>query len=149
MGSLKLKIDADGDGTAELFASFEANGFAGWGSAWFDLLDLEKKANEFGKYPLDQSNLPLVEGGYWKKDGIGEIEQEHLHISAYPINSRGGIGLRVQAATPYQGENEKRSVHSASVELKVTYAQLGRFSDQLRELAKGSLTEVVLEEEPI
>ena len=144
-----MTVNADDDGTAELFAQFEANGFAGNGSAWFDLLDLQTKADDFGKYPLQAAEMPCIEGGYWKKDGSKEIEQEHLHISAYPINLRGGLGVRIRASTPFQHDDELRAQHSASVELKVTYEQLGRFSSELKELARGNLKEVLLEEEPI
>lgn len=149
MGWLRLTIDADDDGTAELFARFEANGFSGKGSAWFDLIDLQAKADDFGKYPLQVTETPFIQGGYWKKDASKEIEQEHLHISAYPINLRGGIGMRIRAATPFQQEDASSAVHSASIELKVTYEQLGRFSSELKELARGNLKEVILEEAPI
>ena len=149
MGWLRLTIEQDDDGTAELFAQFEANGFAGRGSAWVDLIALKNLAAGFGKYPLETSDRPCIEGGYWGREGTGKLDQEHLHISAYPIGSRGELGVRVRAATPFQHEDERRSQHLASVELRVTYEQLGRFSKDLKWLTDGNLSEVVLEEEPI
>ena len=34
MGYLKLQLEPNEDGTGELFANFEADGFSGHGSAW-------------------------------------------------------------------------------------------------------------------
>jgi hypothetical protein len=150
MGKLRLRIEPDdgGDEIAELFADFEVGGFAGWGSAWIKLSQLKDLAGQFEKYPLDSNNLPHIEGGYWNNDG-SKLEQEHLHISAYPVNQRGGIGIQVCVTTPYEYEADRRAKRHAVVELQVNYAQLANFSEELKKMAEGSSTEAMLEDEQI
>ena len=98
-GHLRLWIETDGDGTGELFAQFNVNGFSGIGSAWFDLLGLVERAKLFAQYPLPQKRPVVLEGGYWSGEKPAALLQEHLHISAYPINSRGALALKIRVAT--------------------------------------------------
>lgn len=146
MGYLKLRIEADGDGTAELFAEFEGRGFSGHGSAWFDLLSLAEKAKEFAKFPLQPNGPACIEGGYWSKNKPDRIEQEHLHISAHPINGRGGIGVRIRAAESFDPEYQSQPNSRVSTELETSYEQMAKFSKHLRDLVNGHLTVVVLDE---
>jgi hypothetical protein len=145
MGYLKLQLASDDDGTGELFADFESNGFAGHGSAWFDLVDLAKTAMQFEQYPLPNVPPVCLAGGYWNSDKPATLKEEHLHISAYPSNSRGGIGVRIRSA--YEATMDGRaSLHIASVELRASYEQMSHFSKSLVALARGEVKEVVLDE---
>jgi hypothetical protein len=99
---LRLWIATDGDGTGELFAQFRAKEFSGIGSAWFDLVSLAEAAKLFAQFPLPKEQPPTLEGGYWKQDEPGALQQEHLHISAYPTNARGEVGIQIRVATPLQ-----------------------------------------------
>jgi hypothetical protein len=146
MGYLKLRIEPDGDGTAELFAEFETKGFSGRGSAWFDLQTLASKAEKFGQYPLPSEPHVCIEGGYWTEDHFSKLAEEHLHLSAYPINSRGGIRLKIRVASSLGGNARPQSQCYAGAEISTEYEQLARFSRELASLARGETNEVVLNE---
>ena len=79
---LKFTVIHDDDGTGELFAEFLVNGFSGAGSAWFDTQFLAESASESDRFPLDEYSKPILQGGHWSKEKTGEIEQEHLAVSA-------------------------------------------------------------------
>ncbi len=145
-GHLKLWIEADDDGTGELFAQFNVNGFSGTGSAWFDLADLAEKAKLFSQYPLPQKPPVVLEGGYWDKKARAILIQEHLHISAYPIDSRGGLALRIRVATPLGDNKRPESQFIASAEMKTTYEDISRFSKELESLARGEIREAEISE---
>lgn len=145
MNGLRIYIKAGDDNTGELFARFESNGFSGCGNAWFDLKSLAIQAELFAQYPLHLNPPPEIEGGYWNADAT-KIEQVHLHVSAYPINSRGDIGLLIRVAMPYENPDRIGLEFSASVEFKTNYEQLRKFSTDLQSLALGHLEEVVFEQ---
>lgn len=76
MGYLKLRLAPHDDGTGELLADFESNGFAGHGSAWFDLVDLAKTAMQFEQYPLPNAPPVCLAGGYWNSDKPATLKVE-------------------------------------------------------------------------
>ncbi len=148
MGYLKLQLASDNDGTGELFADFESNGFRGHGSAWFALVDLAETAMQFEHYPLPNTPPVCLAGGYWNSDKPATLKEEHLHISAYPSNSRDGVGVRIRAAfeTTMDG---RASLHVASIELRASYEQMSHFSKALVALVREEASEVVLDERDI
>jgi hypothetical protein len=50
MDALKLTYSPDDDGTGELSAFGQAEGFAGSGSAWFGLVEVEAFCSSLGTY---------------------------------------------------------------------------------------------------
>jgi hypothetical protein len=148
MNTLQIFIKTGDDGTGEVFAKFEADNFSGCGSAWFDLKKLAAQAESFAQYPLSAETPPRIEGGYWNTSAT-KIDQEHLHISAYPINSRGAIGLLARVAVPHENPDRVGLNFSASVEFKTNYEQLRKFSVDLRSLALGELSEVLFQESEV
>lgn len=144
---LKMSINRQDDGTGELFIEFETNGFCGRGSAYFDLKFLEEKAAEFAQYPLPADRSVCIEGGYWTNDDPQKLSQEVIHISAFPTNSTGEIGLQVRVCEPYYGvENKPYIRYSASVELKASYEEIGIFSKRLIHLVRGDIPSFRFEE---
>ncbi|MES2356677.1 MAG: hypothetical protein V4568_20225 [Pseudomonadota bacterium] len=144
-GHLKFWIRNYGDGTGELFAEVESHGFAGVGHACFDLTDLVAKAEKFARYPLSTEEPVCISGGYWTDD-LKQIEQEHVHISALPINLLGEISLLVRVAESHDGYPRTGIRHSVSVELKASYEQMSQLSKDLSLLARGEIAEVIFNE---
>ena len=139
---LRLSIEPDDDGTAELFAEVKSNGFAGMGSAWFDLRYLADFAQSLGNaFPLETA-LELT-GGYWGKDGSG-LTQEHLGIRFYPIGGSGKIGCQVRLATRTGPHDRAEEKHSVQVELLTYYQELQDFAAKIRNLATGQAHEAIL-----
>jgi hypothetical protein len=149
MGYLKLQVDSDEDGFGELFASFEANGFAGHGSAWFGLNSLQEMAKQLEQYPLPSTPEVYIAGGYWTNDEPATLKEEHLFIAVYPTNSRGGIGVQVRVAHEELMGDGRETFFTASAELRTSYEQMKKFSKALVALARGEVTEFVLDENDV
>ncbi len=149
MNYLKFTFKPDDDGTGELFAEFSANGFSGHGSAWFDKQNLCDISKEFEQYPLPTDKKPTIEGGYWGNEKPAQLSQEHLHISAYPIDSRGNLGLRIRATTDLCTDERKESQHFVAVELKTNYSAMERFAKDLQKLVTGTIKELVISENTV
>jgi hypothetical protein len=106
---------------------------------------LSKSAEEFNRYPLNGYSEPILLGGFWSKDTSGEIDQEHLAVSAYKTNNTGGVGVQVRVASEIWEGVRPESQFKAVVEIETTYEHLSRFSKQLKALALGQCEEAVLE----
>jgi len=144
---LRLRFYDDFDGTGELAADAESDGFAGKGSAYFDIENLKDFAKALREYPLPFGSERLsIEGGYGLT-GDGELKDERLAIKVYPVDNRGHIGVQVRmAAEPSAGESsESRLV--AKLELMTTYEPIAQFGKGLLELVEGKVGEVVLQGE--
>jgi hypothetical protein len=85
-----------------------------------------------------------IAGGYWKMDRSSELDQEHLRITVYPINSRGYFGVQVKMATKLDPGERPQSQQSATVELVTTSEPLARFSRALIGVLRGNAEEAVL-----
>ena len=110
---------------------------------------MAEKAEHFAQYPLPQKQFVVLEGGYWNSENPAVLSQEHLHISAYPVNLRGGLALRIRVATPLDRDDRPQSQFAASVEMKIAYEDIARFSKELVMLARGEIREVTLIENEI
>ena len=126
--SFCLKGEEGGDG--ELFIRAEARAFSGAGSAWFNLTLLASAIDSFGAYPIDQTNPPVIQGGYF--DASGNVDQEHLFLSVIPNRTSGELALVVRLATPIQEHWEHR--FSFSGEYKTDYEQLAFFMKEFKRL---------------
>jgi hypothetical protein len=144
MNYLKLRWESDDDGTGELFAEFEANGFSGHGSAWFDKISLIEKIKNFEDYPISDEKHPTIEGGFWNEKKDAGLSQEHLHISVYPIDSRGNLGVRIRVAEELWPEDRKNSQHYVGVEIVTNYKDIGKFAKNIRELLSREIDEAIL-----
>jgi len=147
MDMLRLTISPDDDGTCELHAEVVANGFTGRGSAWFDRIQLGEFASKLEQFPLPQEPRTEIQGGFWSKELKDKLEQCHLSISAYPIDSRGNLGVQVCVSTPTWEQDRPESRHSAQVELITTYTRMSAFAGQLARLALLQTSEAILESE--
>ena len=150
MNSLRLMFEEDDDHTGELFAEVSANGFSGHGSAWFDCANLLSLIERLNEYPIPKDNFPVIKGGFWDSStGDVKLKQEHLHLSFYPIESRGQIGVRVRLSQEEWPDTRKDSVHKVDVEFNSSYEELSKFASRFRQLIEGKTTEVVLNESKI
>jgi hypothetical protein len=139
--SLRIQIYLDDDGTAELSARVEANGFSGAGSAWIHSQDLTRLAISLGQeFPLRETLG--ISGGEW----IGApavLEQEHLGLSFYPVGGRGVVGCQVRIASPVYAGDRPQAKHVVQAELLSSYQELQEFALALRRLASGESDEAV------
>jgi hypothetical protein len=139
---LRLSIDADDDGTAELRADVRADGFSGVGAAWFDLRQVADFALSLeNAFPLE--NAMELKGGYWTKDGTG-LTQEHLGIRFYPVGGCGVVGCQIRLANPVQEHDRPEAQCTVRVELLTHYEELRQFAGELRLLAQGKANGAVL-----
>ena len=145
MGSLRLTISPDDDGTFELHAEVSVNGFSGVGHAWFDEAQLRGFAMELEKYPLPNDSGIGLKGGFWSKIRKAELEQCHLSISLYPIDLKGTLGVRVHVSTPLHEQGRPQSQMSAQVELLTSYMKLEAFAEQIQSMVTRKSGEAILE----
>lgn len=140
---LRLHVHFDGDGTAELFAEVEANGFRGRGSAWIDPGQLsELGINLAQAFPLRQ---PLqIAGGYWSRSEPSTLDQEHLALAFYPVEGRGVVGCQIRLSSPVQSDERPESRQLLQTELLTSYEELRNFADCLGKLAAGKIREAIL-----
>jgi hypothetical protein len=144
-GRLQLTAHVDDDGSADLFAIATSNGFAGQGSAWFNLSEIRDFATRIAKYPLQDA--VEIAGGYFSDSRPGELAQTHLSIRVYLLDGRGQLGVRVTLTDPHHAGDRVEAVHSVALEIRTIYNRLERFSRDLLNLLDGRATEAVLEEE--
>jgi len=140
---LRLRISFDDDGTAELLAAVEANGFCGHGSAWINpdqLLELGSRLSR--AFPLREALE--INGGYWSRSEPGTLTQEHLALTFYPVAGRGVVGCQVRLASPVQADERPEIRHSVQAELLTSYQELQQFASALGRLAVGKAQEAVL-----
>jgi hypothetical protein len=141
---LRLTLDTDGDGTANMHATVSCNGFAGTSSAWFDLMQLERFSEQLLAYPLPPDGVAALQGGFWSKTQRGELAQLHVSLKFRPVGLRGAVGCAVILRTPLNdGDNSKVS-SLVEVELRSSYQELSDFSKSLKHLALGEASEAIL-----
>ncbi len=146
MSTLRLTYSRDDDGTGELFASVEAEGFSGRGSAWFNSDDLSAFCSRLGDYPLQAERLPRLEGGYWKSAGAG-LKETHLSVIVTPHDHSGSLRVIVTVAEPTYEGNAPGLSRRAHTWFLVGYNDLERFQAVLRNVLAGSANEAVLSSE--
>jgi hypothetical protein len=142
-GVLRIYLDEDSDGLGLLSVIFEAAGFSGIGSAWFDLKELEKHVERFAAFPISAENFPCIKGGYWNANAT-KLEQEHVCLSVEPRGGLGNLVISVKVANLGDGQVEQR--FCASGDLRCDYSQLSNFVQDFIKLIHGELKEVVLNE---
>jgi hypothetical protein len=145
-GYLRLRFQDDRDGTGKLLARAKAAGFAGEGSAWFGISELEEFTAAALAFPLLTDQPVLLRGGFWKE---GQLEQEHLAIEIYPIDRRGHIAVQVRVSSELWASSHKQSQFAARIEIITSYQALSNFMGALRALVNGREEEVLLEGEAI
>jgi hypothetical protein len=147
MAHLRLRFDSDDDGTGKLLAQVAAGAFAGEGGAWFSIQQIEQFADAIAAYPLTDKPRPELAGGFWERDGSGQLAQELLGISVYPIDHRGHIGVQVRIADALSPDIRREKLRRVQLEITTTYEPLRRFSRDLLALIRGNVTEALLEGE--
>ncbi len=143
-GFLRLRFDNDGDGTGELIAVANSGSFSGTGRAYFSVDEIERFANAIADVSISNEPHSIAGGFYRTVDRLGELDQEHLGITVYPIDSRGHIGVQVRRATPIHAGERIESRESATIALVTTHEPLVRFSRHLIAALRGNAEEAVL-----
>ena len=146
-GFLRIRFVDDYDGSGELIAHAGSNRFSGIGRAYFNTDTIAAFATAIAAFPLSNDARPMITGGFSTTDRPDELDQEHLGITAYPIGSRGYIGVRVRMATPLHAGERPESRESATIEVVTTYEPLARFSRDLISMLRGNAEEAVLFED--
>jgi hypothetical protein len=144
---LVIRFVNDDDGTGKLHVRASCNGFSGDGSAWFSTEELNDFASALAAYPISEEKSPALRGGFYSKDSSGELEQEHLSLRVYPVDSTGHLGVQIRIATEVWPQTRPESQHFVQLEMLTTYEPLKQFSSQLKSLVDGIIKEAVLEAE--
>jgi hypothetical protein len=146
VGFLRLSLERDDDGTAELIAHVNAGGFAGVSSAWFNVDEISKFARQLGQYPIDFDSPVQLAGGFWTKGQREVLDETHLSLRVYSVSSRGQVGIHVLLATRSCPDMRPESRCSVK-ELLTSYQALAPFSAELLALTEGARSEAILYED--
>ena len=141
---LRLTLERDHDGTAELFVEASCDGFAGRASAWFNPDQIRGFATSLEQFPITADKIPLLEGGYWDKHARGKLKECHVSLRVSQLNQRGIIAVRVQLASPGYPDDRESPQH-VSLAIRTDYASIQEFARALAALASGTRDEAVLE----
>lgn len=141
---LKLQFEQDNDGTGELIAEVFSNGYSGIGSAWFNSDTLIEFAQKLRTYPILKESPIELAGGYWDQ---GTLKETHFSFKAYPIGSKGNIGIRIKVSTPVDYDRPENQ-HMTEVEISTLYSELGLFAEHVTQMVKGQTKEAILEPTP-
>lgn len=144
-GRLSLRFEDDGDGTGKLLAQAASGGFSGEVGAWFSISELQSFAEAIGMFPIPETNPPSIVGGFWKKDGSGDLEQQHLVLKVYPIDRKGHLGVQIKIATELWDDARPESQHKVELEIVTSYEPLAKFARDLKALAEGRIKDAILE----
>lgn len=140
---LRLRFADDHDGTGELFAAARAGGFAGEGSAYFNVDRLESFASDIIVYPPAALTHPEISSGFAADGGL---EQEHLGLAVYAIDpKRGYIGVQVRMASQASSGARRESQSIARIEIVTSYEPLARFSRAFIGILRGQASEALLQ----
>lgn len=135
------------DGAGELEAVAALGSFSDRSSAWFNGEAIKEFARALSTHPLTGRSPPTITGGYHTPGTADSLEQEHVGITVYPIDTRGHIGVQVRLATPLERGMRPEAQCSARIEIRTTYEPLARFSRELLAVIDGSADEAVLDGE--
>ena len=136
--TLRLRFFGDAHGFGELLAEASAKPFAGQGSAYLQIADIQEFADQIAKYPLTSGEPISISGRYFSSG------EPNLSIQVYPISLRGYVGVRVHLASEINQGQHLTAQNKASIEIVTTYEPLKRFSDNLKALVHGQVAEIVL-----
>ena len=76
--ALRLTLKLDADGTGELCAEVQVNGFSGVGAAWFNIAEIRDFGHRISRtYPLLPEQTYELQGGYWSREQQGSLEHVH------------------------------------------------------------------------
>jgi len=141
---LRLTLKPDTDGTGELSAEVDVNGFSGLSAAWFNIAEIAAfGATLANTYPLLPEQTYDLKGGYWSAAVRSELEHVHLGLHFYPIGSLGKIGCRVHLAIQLEGASVAPE-YAVTVELRTHYEEIRAFGASLVALAEGTSNEAIL-----
>jgi hypothetical protein len=142
---LSLRFADDDDGTGELQARAQASSFGGEGAAYFNVDEIETFAKSLAEYPLTAKCE--IRSGFGRS--YGQLDQEHLGISIYPIDGRGHIGVQIRMQTKAWPDTRLQSQMAVKLEIVTTYEPLRRFSADLISLVRGAMREATIEGETL
>ncbi|ESZ30556.1 MULTISPECIES: hypothetical protein [unclassified Mesorhizobium] len=125
MGKLVLTFNPE---WSILDASVEHGHFRGRGDAYFPTDEVSEFIVSLQAYPLKRADLVLRSPGL-------------ISISVFPADGVGHLFVRIEVAEEIEARDFAR------VRLRTDYSRLSRFASQLSLMAKGEVSEIILEED--
>jgi hypothetical protein len=104
---------------------------------------LAEFAQALTRYPISESNLPTLSGGFLFSDRE-DLKQENVFLQVYPADAVGHLRFHVRLATEVWPPELIRSQHRVQLEIRTGYQALLEFSRMLNALILGKADEAVL-----
>lgn len=142
--ALRLTLNQDTDGTGELCAEVQVDGYSGVGAAWFNIAEIRNFGQRISRtYPLLPEQTYELQGGYWSREQQGSLEHVHLGIRFSPVGALGQIGCRVNLARQLESASPAPE-YAVTVELRTRYEDLRVFGAAIVALTDGRGDDAVL-----
>jgi hypothetical protein len=132
---LKVRYIPDDQWMGELEATVLSGDFAGKARAWFNLEDLKVFLNGLRAFPLDQSNLPMIEGSYG-----GNSPRPDVRVKIGPHNNLGLLRAEVDLVTKLWTAGEQ----SVITQFFTEYGLLSDFATEFAAMLDGKREAAVL-----
>lgn len=145
---LQLTYVADDDSHGELRAIVQSHGYAGSGSAWFNLSALNEFCARLGEYPIDAQTPATLSGGFLSKTNPAILKQEHLSIDISPYDAKGSVLVQVKLATPVWTNDRVDRGQLVTARFLVHYGDLSRFQNSFAAMLAGNVSEAKLQAAP-
>lgn len=142
---LSLRFIPDDDGLGQLVATVRSGAFCGRDSAWVNPDQVKETFIAALKvYPLSESDLPIIEGGFWTGEVPASLDQCHLRIAVRPYNTRGTLLVQIDLATEFWTTPDKDQQQSVTTRFLTEYAALPEFATSLEQVLDGDSETAVL-----
>lgn len=141
MNQLSISIDLNDD-YAGLTGRFEANQFKGFGEGWFNVTDIIKFCDNLKQLACSLEGKAQLISNQSNSD-YSECT-EVFGLRCYVLSTTGIIGIHVSLVDYPYTDCRAQELSCVSGELKVERQSVIEFSQALRHLCLGQVTEVIL-----
>jgi hypothetical protein len=132
---LRIKYTPDDQWFGELEATVLSGDFSGKARAWFNLETLRAFLSGLRKFPLDQSDLPTIEGNY---DSVST--QPDVRIAMIPHDALGLLRVQVDLVNTSLNPGKQ----SVTTQFFTEYGLLANFATELAAMLDGKRAVAVL-----
>ena len=138
---LKVSIDLE-ESIAGLKGQLFNDGFAGKGTGWFNITDVMDFADQLEQSALQLTGTAHLVGGESSMDGKESAETFALRCSV--VSKLGILGVQVSLACYLQTNCRDEAISRVSSELQADVQSVLNFSQQLRKMCGGVMSEATL-----
>jgi hypothetical protein len=142
---LRIRYRPDDWAVGELYAVVKSGAFSGAGSTYFTKQTIKDKfITALRKFPIDGTDLPLLEGGWGDPKVPGTLTQCHLRIAVRPSDVPDKLLVQVDLATHVWGTPDKDQQQAITARFLAEYAAIEVFAAHFKQVLNSERDFAVL-----